>query len=85
VILVCNYLGLNDEDCSVKSDHRCFTCLLHRSSWDNEVHVLTWWMTAVRFPVGEEFLLFTTISRLALGPTQPPIQGVLGALSLWVK
>jgi len=29
--------------------------------------------------------LFTTVSRLALRPTQPPIQWVLGALSLGVK
>jgi hypothetical protein len=29
--------------------------------------------------------LFTTASRTALGPTQPPIQGVQGALSLEVK
>jgi hypothetical protein len=29
--------------------------------------------------------LFTTMSRLALGPTQPPIQWVLGTLTLGVK
>jgi hypothetical protein len=29
--------------------------------------------------------LFTTASRKALGPTQPPIYWVLGALSLGVK
>jgi hypothetical protein len=29
--------------------------------------------------------LFTTTSRMALGPTQPPIQWVLEALSLEVK
>jgi hypothetical protein len=29
--------------------------------------------------------LFTTASRTALGPTRPPIQWVLGALSLVVK
>jgi hypothetical protein len=29
--------------------------------------------------------LFTTASRTALGPSQPPIQWVLGALSLGVK
>jgi len=29
--------------------------------------------------------LFTTMSRLALGPTQLPIQWVWGAVTLWVK
>jgi hypothetical protein len=29
--------------------------------------------------------LFTTMSRMALGPTQPPIQWVTGALSLGIK
>jgi hypothetical protein len=29
--------------------------------------------------------LFTTTSLTALGPTQPPVQGVPGALSLGVK
>jgi hypothetical protein len=29
--------------------------------------------------------LFTTVSKTALGPTQPPIQWVLGALSLGQK
>jgi hypothetical protein len=39
----------------------------------------------VRFPAGAGILLFTTVSRTALGPTQPPIQWVPGALSLGVK
>jgi hypothetical protein len=39
----------------------------------------------VRFPMGAGIFLFTTASRTALGPTQPPIQWVLGALSLGVK
>jgi hypothetical protein len=34
---------------------------------------------------GLGIFLFTTMSRTALGPTQPPIQGVPGALSLGVK
>jgi hypothetical protein len=34
---------------------------------------------------GLGIFLFTTASRTALGPTQPPIQGVPGGLSLWVN
>jgi hypothetical protein len=34
---------------------------------------------------GLEIILFTTASRTALGPTQPPIQRVPGDISLWVK
>jgi hypothetical protein len=34
---------------------------------------------------GRDFLLFATASRMTLGPTQPPIQWVPGALSLGVK
>jgi hypothetical protein len=39
----------------------------------------------VRFPAGLGIFLFTTASRTALGPTQPPIQWVPGALSHGVK
>jgi hypothetical protein len=34
---------------------------------------------------GQEIFLFSTVFRLALEPTQPPIQWVLGTLSLGVK
>jgi hypothetical protein len=37
----------------------------------------SWW--------GLGIFLFTTVSGTALGPTQPPIQWVPGALSLGVK
>jgi hypothetical protein len=39
----------------------------------------------VRLPVELGIFLFTTASRTALGPTQPPIQWIPGALSLGVK
>jgi hypothetical protein len=39
----------------------------------------------VRFAAGARNFLFTTASRTDLGPTQPPIQWVLGAPSLGVK
>jgi len=41
-------------------------------------------MTGVQFPAGAVmgFFLFATMSRLALGPTQPTIQWVLGVLSV---
>jgi hypothetical protein len=45
----------------------------------------TGWTIGVRFPAGPGIFLFTTASRTALGPAQPPIQWVLGVLSLGVK
>jgi hypothetical protein len=39
----------------------------------------------VRFLAGAGNVLFSTASRTALGPTKPPIQWVLGALSVGVK
>jgi hypothetical protein len=59
-------------------------------SRDSSVHIamgygLDDWSSRVRFPVGLGIFLFTTASRTALGPTQPPIQWVPGALSLGVK
>jgi hypothetical protein len=51
-------------------------------------HWATGWAIGVLgfdFRRGLRIFLFTTASRTALGPTQPPIQWVLGALSLGVK
>jgi hypothetical protein len=42
-------------------------------------------MIWVRFPTGTGNFIFSTASRPALGPTQPPIQWVRGTLSLGVK
>jgi hypothetical protein len=39
----------------------------------------------VHVPVGDGNFIFTTVSRPVLGPTQPPIQRVPGALFLRVK
>jgi hypothetical protein len=40
----------------------------------------------VRFPVGAgNFSLHHRVPRMAMGPTQPPLQWVPGALSLGVK
>jgi hypothetical protein len=43
------------------------------------------WMTGVQFLIGAGIFLLTTMSTLALGPTQPPIQWVHVPLSLAVK
>jgi hypothetical protein len=43
------------------------------------------WCSRVPFLVGLGIFLFTTASRMAVGPIQPPIQCVPGALSLGVK
>jgi len=42
-------------------------------------------MIGVRFPAGLGIFLFDTMSIAAPGPTHPPIQWVMGALSLGVK
>jgi hypothetical protein len=39
----------------------------------------------VQFAEGQEIILYSTVSRLALRPTQAPIQSVLGALSPELK
>jgi hypothetical protein len=46
-----------------------------------------WMIEVLEFDsqLGLGIFLFVTVSRPALGPTQPPIQGVPGALSLGIK
>jgi hypothetical protein len=46
---------------------------IHAVNWSFRVIFLTAW---VRFPSEERLFLFPTASRLALGPTKPPIQWV---------
>jgi hypothetical protein len=55
-------------------------------SWDSSV-IQCWAMDDWRFKSwqGLGIFLFTTMSRLALEPIQPPIQWVPGVLSLGVK
>jgi hypothetical protein len=48
-------------------------------------HELHDWGSRVRFPMKAVIFLFTTASRRALGPTEPPNQWVLGGLSLGVE
>jgi hypothetical protein len=43
------------------------------------------WTAWVKFLVRCKIYLYSTASRLALGPTQPPIQRVTGMLSPGVK
>jgi hypothetical protein len=65
-------------------------CLNIRKSHDSSVGIALGYGlndrgSRVRFPAGLGIFLFTTASRTALGPTQFPIQWILGVLSLGVK
>jgi hypothetical protein len=50
--------------------------------WDKGWKIVVLWFDSRR---GLGIFLFTTASRTALGPTQPPIQWVRGALFLGIK
>jgi hypothetical protein len=66
VILVSPYLSLNRNE-NVTSKEKCIETMLAMG-----------WMFQVQFPALQD--LFSTASRLTLGPIQPPIQWVLGPL-----
>jgi hypothetical protein len=65
-------------------------CLLDYKSRDSSVGIaLSYGLddrgSRVQFPAGAGNFSLHHRVRTALGPTQPPIRWVLGALSLWVK
>jgi hypothetical protein len=64
--------------------------LCWKVSWGSSVGRATGYglddaMIGIRFPAGLGMFLFGTTSRPTLGPTQPPIQWVPGALSPGIK
>jgi hypothetical protein len=78
---------LSNGICSLNHSLHLFINLPTRSR-DSSVGVATDYglddrRVGVRVPVGSR--IFSTSSRPALGPTQPPVQWVLGALSPGVK
>jgi hypothetical protein len=75
----CTVLFLSSSAVSILP---CVICLFGSIS----VVTATDWTTGVLFSVGAGIiLLFSTVSRPALGPTQPPIQWVPGVLSPGVR
>jgi hypothetical protein len=83
-----------DKDNQLQQQNKCFVDLSTRSlpllSRDSAVgtaigYGLDEGGVGVRVPVGSRIFFIPTLSRPALGPTQPPIQWVPGALSPEVK
>jgi hypothetical protein len=68
---------LNPANCKIMT---CYLIPLELRATGWKIGVL--WFDSRRGGVG---IFFTTASRTALGPTQPPTQRVRGALSLGVK
>jgi hypothetical protein len=54
-------------------------------SLDMPVDIATTWAAGVRFPAGTKIFLYSTASRLLLGPTQPPNQWETGVKWLGVE
>jgi hypothetical protein len=80
-------LDLNHPNNGKTKGKRKIVPLLNELSRDSSVGIALGYDrgSKVRFPAGAGNFLFTTASRTDLGPTQPPIQWVPGALSLGVK
>jgi hypothetical protein len=56
-------------------------------SWESSVgiEITTDWMARIQILTEARGFLYSTVSRLALGPAQPPIQWVQRALSLGIQ
>jgi hypothetical protein len=75
------------EDLDLKVSTKYFEVWTIMKVWDSPVGITGWTIGWSEFDSrrGLGIFLFTTASRLALAPTQPPIQRLTGALSLGVK
>jgi hypothetical protein len=72
-------LSLSDPDINDtrRTDFRCSVVIVLALGYEPDDRA-----SRVQFPAGLGIFLFATASRTALGPTQPPIQWVLGTPSL---
>jgi hypothetical protein len=67
----------------IKRHQKC--SIFHRRSQDSTISIVTGYGLGFNSQQEQEIFLYSTASRLILGPTLPPIQWVLGVLSLGVK